>query len=256
MTDLFIIIPHYGDEEPLRKCLSSIHGLAWAGGKISLGDTETSPIIVNSNPPLKRMLFTEAVNTGLREARKRRNRVNRCMYWILNSDTEVNSDAAFCARRCFDAEGWDKCGIVGSRCLKLGDPDRIVWGGSLQCYPAGAHKSGSVSAGDLRIRTEEEWASFCSVFINADLVEEIGLLDKTLEHICSDSDYCFRARAAGWKVFYEPTSTVLHAVGSSHYTTDAWLAQVKHRDIQRFKDKWITGKLFRKLTVYDVKNGR
>lgn len=234
-----ILIPFYGDREPLNACLASI-----------LAAGAQSPLVVDSNPPATRKYFTEAVNTGLRELLAGGSEV----VWILNADTVVQEDTIRNAVRCFNEE--KDCGLVGTRCVLMDDPDRIFWGGSHQCFPAGRHKSGSVSAGDLNKRTEEEWITFASVFIRREVFEEIGILDKTLQHVCSDSDFCFRARAAGWKCFYEPTSVIRHVVGSSHHTNDPLLQQVIHRDMVRFKEKWISGGLFRKLTVYDPRTGK
>jgi GT2 family glycosyltransferase len=237
MTDMRveIVIPFYGDRTPLEKCLESIRVSAPA----------ITPFVVDSNPPRKRMYFTEAVNHGVRMAMG----AGAEVIWVLNADTEIDPETIPNALKCFEEE--PGCGLVGTRCVLMSDPDRIFWGGSKQCYPAGKHKSGSVSAGDLDKRTEEEWITFASVFVKRSVFAEIGLLDKTLQHVCSDADFCFRARAAGWKCFYEPTSVVKHVVGSSHHTQDPLLQQVIHRDMVRFKEKWISGGLFRKLTVYD-----
>lgn len=237
-----VVIPFYGDEAPLGKCLESLN--------------DRAPVcVINSNPPCKRKYFTEAVNDGLLAVMRMWDGVEDLAIWVLNADTIVEPKTAEAALATFTEEGWHKTGIVGSKCVKLGDPDRIVFGGAERCYPGGKHKSGLVSRGDCNMRTEEEWLTFASVFINARLIREIGLLDANLEHICSDSDYCYRARYAGWKCFYEPTSVVMHEVGTSHYTTDPVLAQVKSRDIERFKRKWITG-LFPMLSSYDVKGNK
>lgn len=250
MSELVVVIPSFNDEKPLLRCLESLQSLETAGLEFSRDNI----IIENSDPPKKRRYFTEAINDGLVKARKLC-KSPKSMIWLLNSDCVVDLFAATGAWKCFNEEGWDKVGIVGSKCIKANNPDHIVFGGAMQCYPGGRHKSGLVSEGACNIRTEEEWLTFASVFINPALVDEIGLLDKNLEHICSDSDYCYRARYAGWKCFYEPTSIVKHEVGSSHHSTDMVLNQVKSRDIERFKRKWITG-LFQHLSSYDVKGNK
>ena len=43
-----------------------------------------------------------------------------------------------------------------------------------------------------------------------DMVREIGLLDKRMRNHCSDTDYCFRAKFADWKVMLSPKSIVVH----------------------------------------------
>jgi GT2 family glycosyltransferase len=252
MTDLRIVIPHYGPAEPLDVCMASLLKMEWHEPIARLLERHCVQII-DQNPPHVNRYFTWAINEGLRHCVEEWGATqgkSEMIVWLLNDDTEIDPQCALAAEKCFAEEGWDKCGIVGTRCVSMHDPDRIVWGGSLTAFPYGKHKAGSVAAGDLRLRTEEEWATFASVFVNARMVEEIGLLDKTLEHLCSDADYCFRARAAGWKVFYEPKAVVKHQVGTSRYCNDPVLNQTKTRDRMRFKAKWITGELFKRLTVF------
>lgn len=238
-----IVIPFYGDKRPLEACLKTVP------------HDRYMTTVVDSNPPAKRKYFTEAVNTGIIDSLDGWDGRSQLAIWVLNADTTVTQETIDAALRCFDEEGWDKCGIVGSKSLLSSNPDRIFFGGAERCYPGGKHKSGLVSNGDCNLRTEEEWLTFASVFINARMIREIGLLDKNLEHIYSDSDYCYRARYAGWKCFYEPKSIVLHEVGSSHHSTDMVLNQVKARDAERFKRKWISG-LYPHLSSYDVKGNK
>lgn len=249
MNDLYVVMPHYGPQEVLDRCLASLAKMRWHDREGIDGHL----YIIDQNPPNRNRYFTWAINRGLRRVLRARDRSRECMIWLLNDDTEVEPDTALQAEACFEEEGWGKCGLVGTRCVKLGEPDRIVWGGSGPCYPNGVHKCGSVAAGQLNLRTEEEWITFASVFVNARTVEDIGLLDQTMEHICSDSDYCFRARAGGWKCFHEPKAVVHHAVGTSNHTRDPVLIGVMRADRERFKAKWITGALFRQLTVHEVR---
>ncbi len=52
----------------------------------------------------------------------------------------------------------------------------------------------------------------CSV-IRTDLIDHVGLLDENIFLDHEDLDYCLRARIAGWRVIYCPTSTVYHHRG-------------------------------------------
>jgi hypothetical protein len=52
----------------------------------------------------------------------------------------------------------------------------------------------------------------CSV-IRKDVIEEIGLLDERFFAYQEDSDYCFRAKDKGWKIFYYPESIIYHIGG-------------------------------------------
>jgi GT2 family glycosyltransferase len=202
------------------------------------------------------LLFTAGVNAGITRALRQRRESGggtpHCLIWVLNNDTRVEPDCVRAAVQCFNDMGWAQTAAVGSRNLMMERPDLIAWGGSKECFPAGNHKTGLVSKGDLAMRTEEEWLTFASVFLNRDAVEGIGLLDRNLRHICSDSDYCFRLRAQGWHCYYEPASVVLHAVGTSNRNASMELMGIMRKDAEYFMKKWVRPGLFNTLTQYQL----
>ncbi|MHB1938950.1 MAG: tetratricopeptide repeat protein [Acidobacteriaceae bacterium] len=251
LPHLWCVIPHYGSDTLLDRCVSSLRGVAYPE---PLFGTERI-VVVNNNPPNQNLLFTGAVNTGIAQILQQiRNQPTNTRYlvWVLNNDTIVEPDCVAAAVRCFREMGWNRAGLVGSRNVQMDQPDLIVWGGSYACFPAGRHKSGWVSKGDLDRRTEEEWISFSSVFLNGRMIEEIGVLDRNLRHIGSDSDYCLRARAQGWRCYYEPRSTIRHAVGTSNRNASLELRRIMQEDMRYFRGKWLDGSLFASLTHYPV----
>jgi GT2 family glycosyltransferase len=56
------------------------------------------------------------------------------------------------------------------------------------------------------------------MLIRCEVVDQIGLLDERFFAYQEDADYCFRARQAGWKVFYVPAAKIIHygGLGGSH----------------------------------------
>jgi GT2 family glycosyltransferase len=46
-------------------------------------------------------------------------------------------------------------------------------------------------------------------------IDEVGLLDEDYFMYMEDLDWCYRFKAAGWGVFYHPTTTVVHLKGRS-----------------------------------------
>lgn len=251
LPEVYCVIPHYGDDALLQRCLDSL-------GQIDYPTDLFNPdhiVVTNNNPPNTNLLFTAGVNAGIhkvRQLRLEKRPAARCLIWVLNNDTRVEPDCVHAAARCFMEMAWDKTGAVGSRNLLMERPDVIAWGGSKECFPAGNHKTGSVAKGDLALRTEEEWLTFASVFLNQDAIEAIGLLDRNLRHICSDSDYCFRLRAQGWHCYYEPTSVVLHAVGTSNRNASPELIGIMRKDAEYFMSKWVRPGLFNSLTKYQL----
>ncbi|HPR34583.1 MAG TPA: glycosyltransferase family 2 protein [Anaerolineaceae bacterium] len=51
------------------------------------------------------------------------------------------------------------------------------------------------------------------MFIKREVYEKIGGLDERFFAYQEDSDYCLRARQAGWKVMYVPLSSIIHYAG-------------------------------------------
>lgn len=252
LPEVYCVIPHYGDDRLLQRCLDSLGKVDYP---LELFNTDHIAV-VNNNPPNTNLLFTAGVNAGIRnvfQKRLEKHRANRCLIWVLNNDTTVEAASVLAAANCFKEMGWDQTGAVGSRNLLMDKPDVIAWGGSKECFPAGNHKTGLVSKGDLSMRTEEEWLTFASVFLNIDAIESIGLLDRNMRHICSDSDYCFRLRAQGWHCYYEPASVVLHAVGTSNRNASMELMGIMRKDAEYFQSKWIRPGLFNSLTKYQLR---
>jgi len=62
---------------------------------------------------------------------------------------------------------------------------------------------------------EQEMVSGCAMMIRKEVFERIGLLDKRFFLYFEDSDFCLRAGKAGFKVYVEPKSLVLHKTSLS-----------------------------------------
>lgn len=62
---------------------------------------------------------------------------------------------------------------------------------------------------------EIEWASFASILIRGQMMDEIGLMDEGYFLYFEDAEFCLRARRAGWKFGYAPQATTVHFRGGS-----------------------------------------
>lgn len=56
------------------------------------------------------------------------------------------------------------------------------------------------------------------MLIRREVIDDIGYLDERFFAYQEDADFCFRARQAGWKIFYVPSAKIIHygGVGGSH----------------------------------------
>lgn len=60
---------------------------------------------------------------------------------------------------------------------------------------------------------EVEAVSGSCMMIRRAVIEQIGLLDEQFFAYQEDADFCFRARQAGWKIYYYPEAQVVHFGG-------------------------------------------
>ncbi|MBX2868828.1 MAG: glycosyltransferase family 2 protein [Acidiferrobacterales bacterium] len=226
----FVVIPHYGSDDMLDQCLKGLYQNPGIG--------EENTVIVNNNE--QNRMFTRGVNVGIQKAIEK----GAHYIWILNNDTVPDADYLESSLTRFHLS--PDCGLVGGKNLRMDDPDQIFWGGSGRSFPSGRCKMGRVSKGDLVNATRENWGPFSSVIFDTRVVPLIGLLDEQFLMICSDSDYCFRIRMAGFSVWYEPKSVVLHHLGASNKTrvdSQTPMRKILQTDQKRFFVKWssITG---------------
>ncbi len=62
--------------------------------------------------------------------------------------------------------------------------------------------------------TRVDWLAGASMLIRADVFRDIGAFDDTFFLYYEETDFCRRARAAGWQTWYVPASRVTH-IGSA-----------------------------------------
>ena len=121
--------------------------------------------------------------------------------------------------------------------VSLKNPDTVIYGGSGSAYPAGLHILGTRES--CNTRKPERWSTFCAVAINPALVKEIGLPDKYLQMWFSDSDYCIRARLAGYECIYQPKAVVQHEDhAATEERSEDWRRLQFTHDRALFARKW------------------
>jgi GT2 family glycosyltransferase len=247
-----VVIPHYGSDEYLKELLPTL-------GVTDLSDTifeqKNSVIpfkygeifIWNNN--LINVGFTRACNQGIRYAMN----YGFDVVWFLNNDTKVVDLAKAVEDMEKEFSDHGATGVVGHKILSMDDPDFIHHGGTGACIPSGVHKVGRVSMGNLDERTQERWVTGASFAIVAGVALEIGVLDERMENYGSDSDYCYRARYAGFDVVYLPIP-ILHKIGQSANPSPEQVRVMKS-DMLAFHSKWLTGKSFHDLDTEQMTQG-
>ncbi|MBX9584142.1 MAG: glycosyltransferase family 2 protein [Gemmataceae bacterium] len=143
---------------------------------------------------------------------------------LLNPDTVVRPGAVRTLVEFLDAR--PRVGIAGSR---LEDPD-----GTPQVSAFRFHGIASQFEGGLRLgvvsrlfwrqvvappaRDEAhptDWVSGAAMMVRRAVFDAVGLLDEGYFLYFEETDFCRRARRAGWGCWYAPAGRVVHLVGQS-----------------------------------------
>ncbi|NQV32197.1 MAG: tetratricopeptide repeat protein [Phycisphaeraceae bacterium] len=226
-TAVPVIIPAFKNKTQLNACVQHL-------------ECQTAPcdIFIRDNSE-DNIFFTAAVNEGIKHFLN-----TDCPYMLaLNQDMYLKPNAV--EEMVAFMEAHPKCGIGAPLQLDHNKPDHVIWGGSLYAFPAGRHHMGPVS--QYSQPRQVLWANGACMILRKDMIQDIGLLDKNLAFIGSDSDYSFTARARGWEVWCITTAQGCHEHGASGGATDPFLQNLKIKDMLYFGEKWLTGGLYRAL---------
>lgn len=152
--------------------------------------------------------FAGGNNIGIKWALK--NNFDNIM--LLNPDTIVEKNFL---KPLLQLSGSDKkIGIIAS-VLKGKEGGRTIFALGASFNPIlGRTKHVHLKTRSLH-SMEQEMVSGCAMMVRKEVFEKIGLLDERFFLYFEDSDFCLRARKAGFKIYVEPKSVVLHKCSSS-----------------------------------------
>lgn len=252
-----IIIPHYGSQDKLHRCIQSIiEHTACSIDKfqytIFVYDDASAEVVKGLPPRIRYKKF--AVNSGFTSM------VNSALMDILGGKYEEEFD--LCAIFNNDltvGENWQNClnsfddpavGIVSPMICATEDHNQVIFAGTGSSNP-GVHVTCRLD--QLTEQQREEfvsprryaWLTFACVIIRAETLRHVGLLDPNMRHICSDSDWCFRATSFGWKCMFNGSGIVYHSCGVATRENNPFVIQERMiADRCSMEDKWRSGRLF------------
>lgn len=244
-----IVIPVYNQLDYTRACLASLAAHTAYPHRVLLvdnGSTDGTPEFLATAPYAPECLqvlrnernlgFTRAANQGLRVADAR-------YVVLLNNDTTVL--AGWLTGLIGTAESDDRIGVVGPRTLNPAT-GRIHNVGGLVFYQGRTALPWGQGAlrGDLRFQQvlDCQYIEGSCMLIKRRVIETIGLFDEVFSPgYYEDSDYCFRAREAGFRCVFSPLSEIYHyaSVTASAMEHDGrGLSVSARRNEQVFRARW------------------
>jgi GT2 family glycosyltransferase len=217
-----VIVLNWNGYEDSRACLASLLNISEPKSTIYFVDNASEDesvsklksefgdrIVYLQND--RNLLYAGGNNVGIRRAL-----ADGCSsILLLNNDTLVDPLLMHELQKAADDLG---DAVYCPKILYANDPSRLWYaGGILKLSRARSAHRGirELDQGQYDTREETAWATGCALFATRRVFETVGFLDEDFALYSEDLDYCLRARAAGFKIFYVPRAKLWHKVSAS-----------------------------------------
>jgi N-acetylglucosaminyl-diphospho-decaprenol L-rhamnosyltransferase len=161
--------------------------------------------------------FAAGNNVGLRALDAR-------AYLLMNSDARVLPGAVETLWRALERD--PQVGLVGPRieseegaaqasCFRFPSPVSELLEGARTGPLDRLLQPWVVAIPADRAPRSPAWISFASILIRREALLQVGPLDEGFFLYFEDTEWCLRARRAGWTILHEPTARAVHAHGKS-----------------------------------------
>ena len=190
--------------------------------------------------------FPKGINTGLRYALKQN------FQWLVMLNNDITVPGDWLSHLIGGMTGDDRIGIGGCKLLYPDGQTIQHAGAELQQPLALSHhffyrEHDEGQADQLR---DVDYVTGAALCIRRETAEEIGVLDETFgPFYFEEVDYCYRARAAGWRVVYIPQAQGIHHESQStrqlgetqrrFFHRNRILFQTKHQSADFFQDQFV-----------------
>ncbi len=198
---VFINILNWNEKEVLKECLKSIEGLDYPNYEVVVvdnGSTDGSQAEMTRNFP-HFQLVKNSHNVGVAEGQNigARYALERGMDYMLVLNNDTTLDKNMLREMVRIAEGNPEIGIVVPLTYSADKPDEIQSAGGMIDWNKG--KCYHLQSADTGVDTLEiDYLG--SALIKKQVIDKIGLYDSRYFAYWEDTDYCTRARRAGFKI--------------------------------------------------------
>jgi len=227
--DVSIIIVNWNTKEYLLQCLGSIYqfvkGLEKEVIVVDNGSIDGSMVAARKRFP-ETMFIENQINLGFAEANNQALSLSKGKYiLLLNPDTRMKEGNIESLLSFMDSH--PEAGIVGAQLL---NPDGSKQN-SIANFPSLATELLNKSLlrwlfpekfpgkeKDYPEPFEVDSVIGACMMVRRDALNQVGLLDEDYFLFLEETDWCYRMKRAGWKIYHVPQAEVYHFQGKSAET--------------------------------------
>jgi len=168
---------------------------------------------------------------------------------LLNPDTEVTEGALDTALRYMQAH--PEVGALGAKLIHpdgrvqrsvraFPEPQAVLWEylGLARLFPRsrrfGAYRMTWFTYEQIA-EVDQPMGTF--LMLSRRAVEDVGLMDEQFPIFFNEVDWCYRAKARGWKIVFHPEVVIVHHGGASTRQIRPQMIWESHRSLQKFYQK-------------------
>jgi len=225
---VWAVVLNYNGREVLAECLRGLRQQDYLNLKISVVDnasTDGSDNIAESMEGVEiirnssNLFFAGGNNVGIHRAFD----AGAAYVVLINNDTV--SDAGLITALVSAIEAREGAGIAGPKIFYHEHPE-MIWsaGGGIDFAKGWVRHRGIRQKDDGQFDeiAEVDYVTGCCLMFKRDVFQAIGGLDESFPMYFEDTDFCTRARKAGFKVLYVPQGRMWHKISYSSGGEFSW----------------------------------
>ena len=210
-----IITINFNNVDVTCELLQSLRKLTYVNYEVIVVDNASSedpaPKIQSFFPEVKLILseknlgFAGGNNLGVKHA-------NGDFLFFVNNDTELHPD---CIQPLIERFNKNReIGLISPKIKYFDQRDIIQYAGFSKINPFTARNFGigsmEIDKGQHDTPSFTHYAHGAAMMTTKEVIEEVGLMSEDFFLYYEELDWCEKIKKAGFKIFYEPSSTVYH----------------------------------------------
>lgn len=213
-----IIIVNWNGKKDTLECLRSLKAKDHEIIVVDNGSTDNSlSVLMEAFPSISyidamdNLGFAAANNLGIQLAMKK----GADLFFLLNNDTIVPADIIDQITRAIRQK--PEGGIFGAKIFSYAERDKIdhfggMWNPSLCEFESIGKNKKDVGFDAMQ---PVDYVCGCAMAIKKEVIEKIGFLEDKFFLLWEESDYCTRAKKAGFSIWTMPKVHVFHKISAS-----------------------------------------